>query len=833
MTMKKYLIIALAFSVLFGAFLITQTAYATQHTCPPPSVPGGPGKGCVIPQTSEGEIRAQANEKKDGYKHCAWIPLNENEGPLACMRDFFAYFTILQVQLLIFFVGLAGAVLNLALSMSFTMGEWAGRNEDIGKVIALGWTIFRDLGNLALIAGLIWASIAMILQIKTGAQDPGKLVVNVIIVALLVNFSYFFAGALIDASNSFSRIIYVTQIKDLVPKTLGKGAGDVVGTAANPFVGDPSETSKTVTSWLEKAELPYIGSPFSEIFLHRTRIISIIDPEYMGDITKDSELFTSKFFTTMFFAIIIFGLTVTNFVAIAVALITRLVLLIILLITAPVMVLKFTGIQLLGKWGDHWWGALSSQLVFLPVFVVLSLTSFKVIGVIVEQLGEAGTTQIGMGALIVGLGSIGTPDGLAKVQEALGLLMTFALAWGFLWASRKIALDIATQTETQLYKAGDLQKMSGQLGDIVGKTATKIANVPRNLAMWGLMQGGRKVGEMAGAGADRAQGRVRRWDERHFKPWRKRVGRGVRFWDREGVEEEKRAERRVENELGEVYGGVADWEERLRKAKESNDATAINAAEQGLANAKSKRDQAINNYHEVFGPVKTAARIRELGDQAYQAAYQAALKAGKSREDAHKDGEDARYKIEDGALKALGDNAPEVKRWLRASPKGKGAEESGGQGGGSGTGDATALAALTSDARRAADGIVSGNAESLHMFQTLDEDMQGLAILARKDLVVDRSQVSALKRKDASGLGKLLVKVAGIDPGRLSQPDHAHLADHQPDMARHMTPDVYASLRAHYGDDAPIMRSIRGHMRREGTGKIIDDYKAQNPSERV
>lgn len=61
------------------------------------------------------------------------------------------------------------------------------------------WAAIRDMANLVFILVLLWIALATILNI--GGVQLKQAVANVIIIALLINFSYFFTRVVIDASN--------------------------------------------------------------------------------------------------------------------------------------------------------------------------------------------------------------------------------------------------------------------------------------------------------------------------------------------------------------------------------------------------------------------------------------------------------------------------------------------------------------------------------------------------------------------------------------------------------------------------------------------------------
>jgi hypothetical protein len=70
-----------------------------------------------------------------------------------------------------------------------------------------GWTITRDISNIFFIFSLLMIAISIILGVSF-VGNPKKLLINVIVVALLINFSLFFTGVIIDASNLLAKSFY-------------------------------------------------------------------------------------------------------------------------------------------------------------------------------------------------------------------------------------------------------------------------------------------------------------------------------------------------------------------------------------------------------------------------------------------------------------------------------------------------------------------------------------------------------------------------------------------------------------------------------------------------
>ena len=126
-----------------------------------------------------------------GAKTAALAPLGAVGGILQVIGLFMLFF--------------AGQLLDAAIPFSIDSANL------LTEPIRLGWTIFRDLANMAFIFILLYIAVMTILQ--TSNFQTKKLLASVIIIALLVNFSFFLTGIVIDASNILALFIYnaITQ----------------------------------------------------------------------------------------------------------------------------------------------------------------------------------------------------------------------------------------------------------------------------------------------------------------------------------------------------------------------------------------------------------------------------------------------------------------------------------------------------------------------------------------------------------------------------------------------------------------------------------------------
>lgn len=315
------------------------------------------------------------------------------------------------------FLGLAGTIFDYSLlAFVVSMGGLIGQNAPFANGIQLGWTIIRDLVNLAFIGGLIYAAISLIL--KLGTQNIGQLVVRIIVAALLVNFSYFFGAVIIDTSNFVSQKIYEEAIS--IDNT----------DRVNPFSFSGLAQAGTQSG---------LTAPVSERFMVVTRLGSLYDLR-TEDFAEGGQFAENSTMPYILSAIgfFLFTITAAVFATAAIFLFIRFVIMVILLITAPIGILYFVGVPPFTNWGKAWWDTLIAQALFPVVFLVLVGISFKVmeLGFVDSVAGDKSLFNL-----------ITNPDSLEVWYANLNLLMVFGVAWFFMYFSLQAASNIAQQKQ--------------------------------------------------------------------------------------------------------------------------------------------------------------------------------------------------------------------------------------------------------------------------------------------------------------------------------------------------------------------------------------------------
>lgn len=216
-------------------------------------------------------------------------------------------------------------VFEWGIRMNFTINF-----TEIPAVVA-GWTLIRDLANMLFIFYLLYVAIGMILQLS--GINAKSAVTSIVIAALLVNFSMFFTGILIDASNILTGEFYTAITKNGVKLT------DITAQA--------TKIAETINPTLQGKE------------------------EGIGGVSKSA-------MNEIILAILFFTIARFFFVGAAVF-IGRVISLLFLIMTSPLAVLG-TAIPYIKQAEGKWWSTLADQLLLGPfvMFVLWFVLSLAV-----------------------------------------------------------------------------------------------------------------------------------------------------------------------------------------------------------------------------------------------------------------------------------------------------------------------------------------------------------------------------------------------------------------------------------------------------------------------
>jgi hypothetical protein len=407
------------FSLLISTLLLTATLVFTLS-------------GFLSPQTAYAQAESGSSSESNPCSAIMLIPGN-GEGAAKCFGhlvatglgeqavkfsgsviiDALGWVSVLLLQFFNLILGLGGVVLNLV--VGYTVVHMADNIKAIG-VIDNAWQTIRDVANIGFIFILLYASIQLILGI---GKDVQRLIVNIIIVAVLINFSLFFTKLVIDVSN----VMAVTFYGAMAPEALDVGSADLLD-----FDTDLSKKAGLANSMMEPLKLNSIFDAVKTPALDSNSLIII---GVAGSILALVAAFV--------------------FFAISIMLIIRFVVLIFVMILSPIAFMAMI-LPALNKYSKQWWQALSGQAFFAPVYFMLTW--------IVIQLAR-GLPSWGGGTLATAfLGEQSTVTVNGVVQQVptmslggIGILMNFIIIIAFLLASLMISKEWAGKAGPMASKA--------------------------------------------------------------------------------------------------------------------------------------------------------------------------------------------------------------------------------------------------------------------------------------------------------------------------------------------------------------------------------------------
>lgn len=122
-------------------------------------------------------------------------------GKHSFVETFSAFMYWIVLTPLFYILRFIGSFLDLMIFISISSGTYS----ELG-FIQSGWEIVRDIANIGFIFALLYVAIGLVFDI--GNINVKKLLINIIIVALVINFSLFMTRVVLDTTNILSRVFY-------------------------------------------------------------------------------------------------------------------------------------------------------------------------------------------------------------------------------------------------------------------------------------------------------------------------------------------------------------------------------------------------------------------------------------------------------------------------------------------------------------------------------------------------------------------------------------------------------------------------------------------------
>ncbi len=273
--------------------------------------------------------------------------------------------------------------------LDFFMGYSLDDKSYRADFIVEGWKVTRDIANIVFIFVLLYAALRTI--IEGGSTEIQKLIKNVIVVALLINFSLFMVRAIVDATNILARIFYNNiEVKGAVP------------VASAPDV-----------------------KPIS------IALVKKFDPQAIlaGDLKFDINENIGKYILLCLLATYMAWTMFTVFISVGLIFLERVIMIWMLAIFAP---FAFLSLALPKKtqtamkdWGwDKWFGSLICWATRAPVFIF-----FLYLIILFGNVGDL----------------ISAPAGATEAQQTMAIIIPFFIVIALIKKSKEIAMECGGQ----------------------------------------------------------------------------------------------------------------------------------------------------------------------------------------------------------------------------------------------------------------------------------------------------------------------------------------------------------------------------------------------------
>lgn len=345
---------------------------------------------------------------------------------LGCL-SYIIYFGVYKISSLLAMLG--GYFLDFFMGYSISSDAYTASSFP-----EKGWGMLRDLANICFIFLLVYAGIRLILGI--GKFNAKSMIINVILMAVLINFSLFFTKVIIDAGNITARIFYnALEVKNKADGT--KNVGIANEKAISVTLIDQVDPQKIMTTIGDDETTSADESDYAAYFI----LISLLAAA------------VNIYFMFIFFSV--------GFLFVG-----RVLQLWISMITAPIACISYAAGS---NFYDTWWKELWKSSFVAPIFLFFLY--------LIASFLKAG--------LVTGLFSNYNDKGFISV------LMAVAVPFVLLVGLMKIAKDMAEEYSS---KTGKMAASAlGSVGKVAGGLAVGAVTGGASFAMSRTVGAGSKI----------------------------------------------------------------------------------------------------------------------------------------------------------------------------------------------------------------------------------------------------------------------------------------------------------------------------------------------------
>ncbi|HEY4505837.1 MAG TPA: hypothetical protein VJG67_04060 [Candidatus Paceibacterota bacterium] len=342
---------------------------------------------------------------------------------------------ILRIAALILWM--AGIILNYVLKYTIVdMSEHINGVSGVGglKGINIAWKVMRDLMNICFIFLLVYEATKLIIGQST-RDKVKKMVTYIVIASLLVNFSLFFTKVLIDASNIATIGFYDSILNSSV--------------APGTVPCDPTPTPGCVPGGAREA-VSGLSVPFmNSLGLADWYSVKSFEATVVGG---DLNLVIFNLLGAVLFIIVSFV-----FFAVTCLFIIRYITLVVLLMLSPIAFMGWA-LPFMHEYSMDWWKSLNGQLLFAPIYMLLTWVVLTLISPDNGFLTGGGN----WGSLLNGTGG-----SAGSANDSISLIFNFVVIIGLIITTLVISKKTATRGSSLIGQAsGKVTAFAG--GAILG-----------------------------------------------------------------------------------------------------------------------------------------------------------------------------------------------------------------------------------------------------------------------------------------------------------------------------------------------------------------------------
>lgn len=256
----------------------------------------------------------------------------------AVMDSFVAGLSELVLRVVSWFLSLIGILLNASIILTLNIKAIYEATPAIKDL----WVVIRNLSSIFIIFALLYTSIMTIIgsNVMGGVK---KLVGNIILAGLLINFSLFFTKVAIDTSNLVSLQFYRAIVPSSQNATIDSNKiGNVIMNA-------------------------FSSGGLSDVFMSSLKIPKVYNKRNSIFDTNNAEYF--KVIVSTLAGSTLMIVAALSFLAASIMFIIRIVVLLLLMGFSPVYFAGMIFPEIKSKISDEWLKYLTQALIFMPVYL--------------------------------------------------------------------------------------------------------------------------------------------------------------------------------------------------------------------------------------------------------------------------------------------------------------------------------------------------------------------------------------------------------------------------------------------------------------------------------